>query len=86
MMLPRCAEACVWSWRAQVAGKSVSEAVAQMAFSDRRRAKVIRHCIERAVNRADFYHGLTGESLKVAEAFSGKQITAPRLRHHGRGT
>jgi ribosomal protein L22 len=56
-----------------------------MTFSTKVRSSVVRHCLLRAINRADFYHGLTADSLKVAEAFTGKGLTAPRIRHHGRG-
>ena len=72
--------------RVQIAGLSVNEALAQMSFSTKVRSSVVRHCLLRAINRADFYHGLTADALKVAEAFTGKGLTAPRIRHHGRGT
>ncbi len=76
---------CVRLAVSQVAGLSANEALAQMAFSPKVRSSVVRHVLLRAINRADFYHGLTSDDLKVAEAFTGKGLTAPRIRHHGRG-
>ena len=69
----------------QVTGLSLNEAVAQMTFNQRVRSQDVKHALLRAANKAEFYHGLEPDSLKVAEVLSHKTLMAPRIRHHGRG-
>jgi large subunit ribosomal protein L22 len=69
----------------QVAGKSVSEALVQMAFSKEKRPKSVKTAIERAVLNADFYHSLSPDKLLVERAWTGKQLTSVRVRHHSKG-
>lgn len=56
-----------------------------MTFSPKRRSKILRHAIERAATKADFYHELTADELMIDQVSSGKGPAFPRVRHHARG-
>lgn len=68
----------------QVAGLSVPEALAQMAFSSRQRSEAVRNALRRAVGSAEMYHGLSGSKLMVEAAWTGKHQSSPRIRHHSK--
>jgi hypothetical protein len=69
----------------QIAGLSVNEALAQMAFSAKKRGSVAATAVRRAVWNADFYHDVKQDDLMVTAAWTGKELSAPRVRYHGRG-
>jgi large subunit ribosomal protein L22 len=69
----------------QLRGLSVNEAVAQMAFSAKARGSLLKYCINRAVSKADFFHGLTHDQLLIDEVLIGEGLKAPRARYHSRG-
>ena len=68
----------------QVAGLSVPEALAQMAFSSRQRSEAVRNALRRAVGSAETYHGLSAPKLMVEAAWTGKHQSSPRIRHHSK--
>jgi len=70
---------------AQIAGKTVNEALAQMVFSQQSRATAAKTALERAVLNADFYHGLTRDQLLVERAWTGRHLQSPRIRYHSKG-
>lgn len=41
--------------------------------------------IQRACWNADFYHNLPPSALMVDSAWTGKQLSSPRIRHHSKG-
>lgn len=69
----------------QIAGKSVNEALTQMAFSQQKRAASARSALERACQNADFYHSLSSDQLMVERAWTGKHMTSMRIRYHSKG-
>jgi len=69
---------------AQLVGKSVNEALAQMAFSQQSRARAAKTVVERALLNADFYHGLGREALMVERAWTGRHLQSPRIRYHSK--
>ena len=69
----------------QIAGLSVPEALAQMAFSPARRARAVREAVTKATWNADFYHALPPEKLMVERAWTGNGLRAPRIVYHARG-
>lgn len=69
----------------QVVGKSVSEALAQMAFNPTRRAPTVTRAITRAVNAARGPSGLPIAAFKVVQAWTGKHTSSPRIRYHSKG-
>jgi ribosomal protein L22 len=68
----------------QVAGLSVPEALAQMAFSPRQRSEAVRDALRRAVGSAETYHGLSAAKLMIEAAWTGKHQSSPRIRHHSK--
>ena len=69
----------------QIVGLSVPEAMAQMSFSLRKRAQPVQTALQRACWNADFYHNLPPSALMVDRAWTGKELSAPRIRHHSKG-
>jgi ribosomal protein L22 len=63
----------------------VNEALAQMAFSPSSRSEPATRAIKRAVNQASAFHGLNTSALLVEAAWTGKHLSAPRIRHHSKG-
>ena len=63
----------------------MNEALAQMAFSQQKRAKAVGSAVERAAWNADFHHNVRPEELLVDSAWTGKQITQARIRYHSKG-
>ena len=63
----------------------MNEAMAQMAFHSQKRGGSMKTALERAVWNADFYHNLRSDDLMVEEAWTGKHLTSPRIRHHNKG-
>jgi large subunit ribosomal protein L22 len=69
----------------QVRGKSVNEAMAQMAFSSAERARAITKALRRATQRAAMYHALPSERLMVEAAWTGRHTSSPRIRYMNKG-
>lgn len=59
--------------------------MAQMSFAQPRRAAEVKVAIQRACWNADFYHNLPPSALMVDSAWTGKQLSSPRIRHHSKG-
>ena len=69
----------------QIVGLRAHEAITQLAYSARKRGKVLRLAVERAVQNADQYHELAANELTVEKVWTGKHLTSPRVRHHSKG-
>lgn len=70
---------------AQIRGKKVSQAIAELEFSRKRIAGDVRKCVMSAVANAENNHGLDVNDLVVAEAWVGKNLVMKRFHARGRG-
>ncbi len=70
---------------AMIRGKSVHRALNDLAFSRKRIAADVSKCLQSAVANAENNHGLDVDSLLVAEAYVGKNLTMKRIRARARG-
>lgn len=70
---------------AMIRGKSVHRALNDLAFSRKRIAADVSKCLQSAVANAENNHGLDVDSLVVAEAYVGKNLTMKRIRARARG-
>jgi large subunit ribosomal protein L22 len=68
-----------------IRGKKVDKALADLTFSKRRIAGDVKKCLQSAIANAENNHGLDVDSLIVAEAWVGKNITLKRGRPRARG-
>ncbi|HMO07627.1 MAG TPA: 50S ribosomal protein L22 [Paracoccaceae bacterium] len=68
-----------------IRGKKVDKAMADLTFSKKRIAGDVLKCLRSAVANAENNHGLDVDSLVVAEAWCGKNITLKRGRPRARG-
>jgi large subunit ribosomal protein L22 len=68
-----------------IRGKKVDKALADLTFSKKRIAIDVKKCLQSAVANAENNHGLDVDSLIVAEAWVGKNITLKRGRPRARG-
>jgi large subunit ribosomal protein L22 len=68
-----------------IRGKKVQSAIADLEFSRKRIADQVRKCVISAVANAENNHGLDVDSLIVAEAYVGKNLTIRRVHARGRG-
>jgi large subunit ribosomal protein L22 len=68
-----------------IRGKMVDKALADLTFSKKRIAIDVKKCLQSAVANAENNHGLDVDSLIVAEAWVGKNITLKRGRPRARG-
>jgi large subunit ribosomal protein L22 len=68
-----------------IRGKKVQSAIADLEFSRKRIADQVRKCVISAVANAENNHGLDVDSLIVAEAYVGKNLTIRRMHARGRG-
>ena len=59
--------------------------MAQLSFALPKRAAPVKTAVQRACWNADFYHNLPPAALMVDRAWTGKNIQAPRVRHHSKG-
>ncbi|KPP65220.1 39S ribosomal protein L22, mitochondrial-like [Scleropages formosus] len=72
--------------RPAIRGMSIDQALAQLEFSDKKGAKVIKEVLLEAQDMAIKNHNVEYKSnLYVAESFSGKGMYLKRIRYHGRG-
>ena len=70
---------------AQIRGKKVQTALADLEFSRKRIAATVKKTLESAVANAENNHDLDVDSLVVAEAYVGKSIVMKRFHARGRG-
>jgi large subunit ribosomal protein L22 len=70
---------------AQIRGKKVEKALAELNFSHKRIAKDVKKVLESAVANAENNHGLDTDALVVTEAFVGKSLVMKRIRPRARG-
>jgi len=68
-----------------IRGKKVDKALADLTFSKKRVSDDVRKCLQSAIANAENNHGLDVDSLIVAEAWVGKNITLKRGRPRARG-
>ncbi|MDR5654743.1 50S ribosomal protein L22 [Ruixingdingia sedimenti] len=68
-----------------IRGKKVDKALAALTFSEKRIAGDVKKCLQSAIANAENNHGLDVDSLIVAEAYVGKNITLKRGRPRARG-
>ena len=68
-----------------IRGKKVDKALADLTFSKKRIAIDVKKVLQSAIANAENNHGLDVDSLIVAEAFVGKNITLKRGRPRARG-
>jgi large subunit ribosomal protein L22 len=70
---------------AQIRGKKIGQALAELEFSRKRIAGDVRKCVMSAVANAENNHGLDVNDLVVAEAWVGKNLVMKRFHARGRG-
>ncbi|MGB3178440.1 MAG: 50S ribosomal protein L22 [Albidovulum sp.] len=70
---------------AMIRGKKVEKALSDLTFSKKRISDDVRKCLQSAIANAENNHGLDVDSLVVAEAYVGKNITLKRGRPRARG-
>ena len=70
---------------AMIRGKKVEKALADLTFSKRRIAGDVKKCLQSAIANAENNHNLDVDSLIVAEAWVGKNLTMKRGRPRARG-
>jgi len=70
---------------AQIRGKKVDRALAELSFSRKRIAIPVRKTLESAIANAENNHGLDTDSLIVAEAYVGDALVMKRFLARGRG-
>lgn len=70
---------------AQIRGKKVDRALAELAFSRKRISLSVRKTLESAIANAENNHGLDTDTLVVAEAFVGKALVMKRFHARARG-
>ena len=70
---------------AMIRGKKVEKALADLTFSKRRIAGDVKKCLQSAIANAENNHNLDVDSLVVAEAWVGKNLTMKRGRPRARG-
>jgi ribosomal protein L22 len=56
-----------------------------MAFSPSKRSEDIRTALKYAVRRAELLHQIPQDKLVVETAWTGKNMSSPRVRHHAKG-
>lgn len=70
---------------AQIRGKKVERALAELEFSRKRIATSVKKTLESAIANAENNHGLDTDSLVVSEAFVGKALVMKRFHARARG-
>jgi large subunit ribosomal protein L22 len=70
---------------ALIRGKKVDKALADLTFSKKRISDDVKKCLQSAIANAENNHGLDVDSLVVAEAYVGKNLTLKRGRPRARG-
>jgi large subunit ribosomal protein L22 len=70
---------------AQIRGKKVEKALAELEFSRKRISLSVKKTLESAIANAENNHGLDTDSLVVSEAFVGKALVMKRFHARARG-
>ncbi len=70
---------------AQIRGKNVEKALAELSFSPKRIAGTVRKTLESAVANAENNHNLDTDALVVSEAYVGNALVMKRFHARGRG-
>jgi large subunit ribosomal protein L22 len=70
---------------AQIRGKKVDKALAELTFSRKRIAGPVKKTLESAIANAENNHGLDTDALVVAEAYVGDALVMKRFLARGRG-
>ncbi|AEQ51682.1 50S ribosomal protein L22 [Pelagibacterium halotolerans] len=70
---------------AQIRGKKVEKALAELEFSRKRISLSVKKTLESAIANAENNHGLDTDSLVVSEAFVGKAMVMKRFHARARG-
>ena len=70
---------------AQIRGKKVDRALAELEFSRKRISLSVKKTLESAIANAENNHGLDTDSLVVSEAFVGKALVMKRFHARARG-
>ncbi|MGH6986866.1 MAG: 50S ribosomal protein L22 [Caulobacteraceae bacterium] len=70
---------------AQIRGLGVQKALNELEFSPRRIAREVRKALYAAISNAENNHSLDIDSLVVAEAWVGKNLTMKRFAARARG-
>lgn len=68
-----------------IRGLSAEKAVNELRFSQKRIAKDVLKCLKSAIDNAENNHSLDVDSLVVAQAHVGKNITMKRMHTRARG-
>jgi large subunit ribosomal protein L22 len=68
-----------------IRGKKVERALAELQFSPKRAAIIVKDVLQSAVANAENNHGLDVDSLIVSEAFVGKRMVMKRFMPRARG-
>ena len=68
-----------------IRGLSAEKAVNELRFSQKRIAKDVLKCLKSAIDNAENNHSLDVDSLVVAQAHVGKNITMKRMHARARG-
>ncbi|KAI7795975.1 39S ribosomal protein L22, mitochondrial isoform X1 [Triplophysa rosa] len=76
----------MWYLAKLIKGMTIDQALAQLEFSDKKGAKIIKEVILEAQEMAVKNHNVEYKSnLYLADSFSGKGKYLKRIRYHGRG-
>ena len=70
---------------AQIRGKKVDKALAELEFSQKRIAGAVKKTLESAIANAENNHGLDTDALVVAEAYVGDSLVMKRFHARARG-
>jgi large subunit ribosomal protein L22 len=70
---------------AQIRGKKVEKALAELTFSHKRIAGPVKKTLESAIANAENNHGLDPDALVVAEAYVGDSLVMKRFMARARG-
>lgn len=70
---------------AQIRGKKVDKALAELSFSRKRIAGPVKKTLESAIANAENNHNLDPDALVVAEAFVGNALVMKRFQARARG-
>jgi len=68
-----------------IRGKKVERALAELTFSPKRAAIIVKQVLQSAVANAENNHDLDVDSLVVSEAFVGKRMVMKRFMPRARG-
>ncbi|XP_018426617.1 PREDICTED: 39S ribosomal protein L22, mitochondrial [Nanorana parkeri] len=76
----------LWYLAKLIKGMSIDQAIAQLEFSDKKGAKIMKEVLLEAQELAVRSHHVEYKSnLHIAESLSGKGTYLKRIRYHGRG-